>query len=248
MPTRFHAQLLLAPDMQVTMLVRVDGGGRAKIREITVASASVEGSITTSALRGLPLDSLLRAALDQATVKVKPRPDIDERAFQVPGDPDNQAWVSPTPAPTGRGKKVPQDRVARAAQVYLQALAAGSSAPGEVVAKVLGYSRATAARDIRAARNRKPPLLPPVGEHWEVPADASPPSRTGSTIPDTGTGRVSWMPHEEFVRRAEELGLRGPGPTGKRAADLTPVEREEMAARIRRAGTLPGAPLDEHPE
>lgn len=228
-PTRILASALIPePAIEISMFIQVDGGGRARVRQFEVVAGDLNTAVTTSLLRRLPVDALVREALNSATRTVRPRPDVNPHAFQVPGDPDNQAWVSRAPARTQRGKKVPEDRVARAARVYLRALREGSNAPAEVVAKELGYSRATAARDIRAARERNPPLLPPPGSQLAVDPAA------GEEFPAPGaTGRISWMPRDEYVRRAEELGLRGTGAAEAPAED---------------AVKHPGVPLDEGAE
>lgn len=219
-PTKIQAQLFIAdPPVRVDLYVHVDGSGRAHVRHFGVTSGDLGTPVTTRLLRRLPVDTLLREVLDRATVKATLRPDIAPRAFQVEGEPDNQAWVSGGPPPVGRGRDIPRDRVERAAQVYKDALRSGSKAPGEVVRVTLGYSRATAARDIRAARERG--LLPPLGQEGS--------STAGSAI--TGTGRITRMSADEVEAATRELGLQGPGPKGKRFADWTPEEMAELAAR-----------------
>lgn len=189
-PTLIQAVLFLAdPEVQVHMLIRVKPGGRAHVSELLLAPGDVTVPITTSMLRRIPVDALMRDALERATVKVKLRPDIHERAFQVPGDPDGQAWVTPEPAPLGRGREVPADRVVRAAETYKQALASGSSAPAEVVAATLGYSRATAARDIRAARKRG--LLAPLGEERALATESGWPAVGSASPGDLGSAEDS---------------------------------------------------------
>jgi hypothetical protein len=214
-PTLIEAQLFVAtPAVRVFMLIRIDGAGKPLVREFAITTNDVNASVSTTLLRQLPVDALVREALSRATVRIQPRPDMHERAFHVPGDADHEAWVSPEPAPTGRGKKVPQDRVARAAQVYLQALAAGSNAPAEVVASTLHYSRATAARDIRAARSRKPPLLPALGAEAEWLAEHS-----GENVinESSSTFRLSTEPEgiERAVAEALRLGLESGEPEGR---------------------------------
>lgn len=201
-PTLFRAFFLLSePPVQVHLKVRVDPAGRAKVDELAlVPNDMVGGAITTTVMRSVAVDALMRDALERAAVEIELRPDFGERAFQVPGDPTNSAWVSPDPAETAKGKRVSRDRVERAAQIYLDALRGGSHAPAEVVAKEMGYSRATAARDLRAARARK--LLPPPGQDGL--------SAEENAI--TGTGRITRMPMSDFVeartRIEEELGMR----------------------------------------
>lgn len=189
--------ILEEPPVQVHMKVRVDGSGRPRVEELSlVPNDALGGAITTTTMRGVAVDALMREALEHATIKVKMRPDVHALGFQVPGDPDDMVRVSPDPAASNKGTRVPRDRVERAAQIYFNALNAGSNAPAEVVAKELGYSRATAARDIRAARKRN--LLPPLGEESQ-PAVI------------TGTGTITRMPMAEFIEARtqieEELGM-----------------------------------------
>lgn len=171
-PTLFEVQLHLAdPELTVFMKVKVGAGGKALVREFGVSPKDLQATVTTRMLRKIPVDRLLRLSLDAVSMQVVGRPDIHPNAFQWKGDFEDRAWVSPPPA-EGRGREVSPDRVARAAEIYLQALAAGSRKPAEVVAEQLQYSRATAARDIRAARDRG--LLPPVG--GETQGKLTPPS------------------------------------------------------------------------
>lgn len=199
-PTRLSAVVVLnEPAVQVHLAVVVRDGGRAEVRELALAPSDGLTPILSSTLRRIPVDALLKVVLGRAAVTVKPRPEVDARAFQVPGEPDSTAWVSSHPVPQGRGRKVARDRVARAAEIYLEALAAGSKAPAEVVAAEMGYSRATAARDIRAARARKPPLLGPPGEAL-TPSE---PSNGAEAI--VSTGRITRMPMAEFISAREQI-------------------------------------------
>ncbi|MFK0217766.1 hypothetical protein ACIQWN_06165 [Streptomyces vinaceus] len=166
-PTRMQAVLHLAdPRIAVHLLVVVTPGGRALVKDIAITALGGDTSITTTLLRKVPVDFLLRAALESATVQTRDRPDIQRDAFQLEGAPDHVAWVSPSPPPSGRGREVPSERIERAAEAYQQSLASGSKSPAEDVAAVMGYSRATAARDLRSARQRG--LLPPVGDEKTV--------------------------------------------------------------------------------
>jgi hypothetical protein len=211
-PQRFRAIITLSdPPMQVHLGVVVRDGGRAEVHELALVSSDGVTPIQSSTLRRIPVDALLRVALERTTHKVRPRSDVDPRAFEVPGHPalpgnPRSAWISSQPPSLGRGRNAAHDRVAQAAQIYLDALAAGSHSPAEVVAERLGYSRATAARDLREARRRIPPLLPPAGE----------PAITNYSVPGAhsivGTGRRVSMPMSEFVSARtlieEELGMR----------------------------------------
>ncbi|MGW1796520.1 hypothetical protein ACWCQN_11035 [Streptomyces sp. NPDC001984] len=70
-------------------------------------------------------------------------------------------------------------------------MAEGSNAPTEAVAKVLGYSRPTAARDIRAARERG--LLPATAAMTAGSAEEPEKDSLGSQLPeDARAGRPVW--------------------------------------------------------
>ena len=154
-PTKFQAVLYLdEPPVEAHLVVVVRDGSSADVREVTLVQREQRTALSTSLLRRIPLDHLLRHALGKATLPIKPRADIHAGAFQLPGDPEHQAWVSPIPAGPGRGNQLPADRVARAAEIYRAAVSNGRRSPALDVATALGYSRATAARDIRAARER----------------------------------------------------------------------------------------------
>jgi hypothetical protein len=145
---------LAEPAVNVEMRIVVTPGGRASVKDFSVAARDQAAAVTTSTLRRLPVDYLLRTALVLVARATKDRSDIQRDAFQIDGDPEHVAWVSPAPPPSGRGREVPGERIARAAEAYQQALARGSKSPAEDVAAVMGYSRATAARDLRAAREQ----------------------------------------------------------------------------------------------
>ncbi|MFF4823125.1 hypothetical protein ACFY20_08820 [Streptomyces sp. NPDC001312] len=92
-------------------------------------------------------------------------------------------------------------------------MAEGSNAPTEAVAKALGYSRPTAARDIRAARERG--LLPATAA-MAAGSDDTPKSQLPE---EAGAGRPvwrsfedpqQWEPLDEWVANAGE-DVRHPG-------------------------------------
>ena len=226
-PTRILATVWTAePLLRLDFTVNVDWAGRGLVRELKILTDSPQAGISITLLRRIPVDTLMRFVMGEATRPVRMRPDISERAFQLVGQSDDFAWVSGPPADAGRGTGTPTDRVVQAAEAYKQAVASGSKAPAEYVSQALKYSRATAARDLRLARKRG--LLPESGK--------SKPTRDAAI---TGTGQISRMSAEEFNRAAEEMGLQGPGPKGKRLAEWTP---DEFAALVERLEARSGTP------
>jgi hypothetical protein len=153
-PEEFKARIsLFDSEMFVFMTIRVDPGGQARVIDLRVELAE-DGAdaITTTTLRRVLVDPMLRAALAVATKTVKERddvlPGVNPPVFQVEGDGgDENARVYWSP-PAGAN-----ERTAQAAEVYQQAVVSGSRAPTEAVAAAMGYSRAQAARYIRAARD-----------------------------------------------------------------------------------------------
>jgi len=143
LPSRLNARFVVAdPAVDVTMRILVDGSGRPVVGSLTIdCKPGVNVSITL--MRRLPVDAMMREALNRSAVQ-RPEP-------------------TPAEAPKyTRFRPVDEDRVKRVAEVYRLALAGGSIAPTEVVAATLGYSRATASRDVRRAR--KVGLIPPLAE------------------------------------------------------------------------------------
>ncbi|TKA11730.1 hypothetical protein [Actinacidiphila oryziradicis] len=236
-PSNIQALLHLdEPPVAVQMVITVDAGARAIIREFAVSPRERDVPISTSLLRRIPVDYLLRVALDRASVSVKRRPDIHEGAFQLRGDPEHQAWVSPAPPKPGRGHEASADRVQQAADVYKQALASGSRSPGMEVATAMGYSRATAARDIRLARERG---LLAAAESGESAAEAKLPPPSSDVLgpvwqrfgdPD------SWAPMDEVLAGPMGLPVVHPGITGAAAPDPVPdaSRRRDAEQRLRR--------------
>jgi hypothetical protein len=226
-PSRFDAQIhLLEPSLTVAMKIVVDLGGRALVREFAVSPTDRGSTVTTRLLRKIPIERLMRAALKKVTVPATSRPDIHPNAFQVPGDSDDQAWVSPEPKP-GRGREVSADRVARAAEIYRQALAAGSRAPGEAVAAQLNYSRATAARDIKAARERG--LLPAAGTPEATQGRLSPPSNDAvdpNPIWRRFDDPTRWASMQDVIDGPSGVPVFDPSKTGTSAPSPTPVPRD----------------------
>lgn len=137
--------------LTVRFQVRVDPGGTIRVARLAVdpAGSPAEGAVTSRALRGIRLDQLAREAVRQMEQPAAMREDVAPGAFQVPGDPAGQAWVSPVP---GR-RRAPRELAERAARIYTEAIAQGSRAPTLAVAHELGYSRSQASRILRAARD-----------------------------------------------------------------------------------------------
>ena len=151
-PARFLVEIaLVRPKLQVEMEVRTAPGSRPVVRELLV-KANADTRVTTSVLRRVLVDQLLRAAVDEAA---KPTsgvtvPDVAGHAFTA----DDGVWVGPLPQPLrGRGSNTANEKAERAAKIYNDAVSSGSKKPGEVVADAMHVSRSQAARYIRRARN-----------------------------------------------------------------------------------------------
>jgi hypothetical protein len=233
-PTRIVATLYTAdPLLKLDLSVQVDWAGRGIVRELNVLTDGPQTGISISLLRRIPVDTLMRFAMAQASVPIRLRPDIQAGAFQLQSEPENSptAWVSGGPLEPGRGRDTPPDRIARVAEIYKDAVANGSRSPVDMVVKMMGYSSATASRDLKEARKRG--LLPPAGaKGGRTPTSAI-----------AGSGRIERMSSDSFNRVAEEMGLQGSGPKGKRLAELTPDEFEEIV-RSARGTKHPGVPTD----
>lgn len=237
-PTRIEATLYTAdPLLKLDLYIQVDWAGRGIVREMNVLTDGPQTSVSISLLRRIPVDTLMRYAMAQASVPVRLRPDIHPTAFQLKTEPENSttAWVSGGPIEPGRGRDTPPDRIVRVAEIYKEAVANGSRSPVDMVIKMMGYSSATASRDLKEARKRG--LLPPAG------------TKGGRTPTPTivGTGRIERMSAEDFNRAAEELGLQGPGPKGKTLSQWTPADvaalAERFAAEVK--AKYPGATQEE---
>jgi hypothetical protein len=137
--------------LTVSFRVRVDPGGTIRVADLAIhpTASPAEGAITSRALRGIRLDQLAREAVRQLEQPASMREDVAPGAFQVAGDPSDQAWVSPVP---GR-RRAPRELAEQAARIYTEAVAKGSRAPTLAVAHELGYSRSQASRIVRAARD-----------------------------------------------------------------------------------------------
>jgi hypothetical protein len=173
-PARFTAAVQLAvPDLRVDVDILVTPGGLPTVQRLTVW-ASPTTALTSSSLRQVLLDPVVRAAVAAASGPTTERPDLMPGAFQVKGDPEGQAWVS---APAGA-----DDRVRQVARLYNEALSAGSKAPALDVSETVHISRSQVARYIRKARDLG--LIPPVGEVFRPVPAAAPQPPAGK--PDPG--------------------------------------------------------------
>lgn len=159
-PRRFEAHFVLTePDASVTIEVFVG----ADLRPVVIGlrmRANAQTPITTSGLRRVLIDQMVVRAMEKATVPASVR---EEWLASLPAE-------FRTPAPTASdnpaasaaaNKRGRADADARAAaEIYLEALATGSKAPGVAVANRMNRSRAQVARYIRRARELG--LLPPL--------------------------------------------------------------------------------------
>lgn len=165
-PSLFAAEIDVAElPFSVTVTVVIGFGGEALAKRIE-AVASDAGSITTSALRKVLVDQLVKAAVDEAsfpvTMEARGTGSLSsgssaDASFVIDGpglfgEPGPITYVQPDALPiTGRQQRL-DERARLAASIFLQAVATGSRAPSDAVAKEMGYSRSQAARYIKHAR------------------------------------------------------------------------------------------------
>lgn len=151
-PSRFEASFqLVSPEATVTIEVFVGADLRPAVIEMNIRS-KVRTPITTSMLRNVLVDQLLQAALEEATVPSSVR---DEWLATMPPGIADTASRTRTTVPPSSGERVrdnAEEDARTAAQIYKEALAAGSRAPAMAVAHTMNRSRAQVARYIRRAR------------------------------------------------------------------------------------------------
>jgi hypothetical protein len=162
-PSRFTAVArLVEPPVHVSLWAVADNDGYGHVRvwrlEIENAEAMSAGSITTSRLRELLVDQLVKRAVKELEVPWTARPEHGEDAFEIPGD--SEATVRVGLPPAGERRALPDVSVDEAATIYNDAVHAGNRAPTLAVARELDYSRSHASRLIREARRRG--LIPAV--------------------------------------------------------------------------------------
>lgn len=150
-PVSFEAHFQLGePPAAVRIEVFVTPDHGPVVLELGIRSNTAT-PVTTSMLRQVPVDQLLREAMTAAAVPASVR----------------EEWLASLPSGTTAttaepGVNTPADHDAHtAAQIYSEAVASGSKAPAVVVGHRMGRSRAQAARYIRRARELG--LLPPLG-------------------------------------------------------------------------------------
>jgi hypothetical protein len=140
-PAWFGASIALEkPRAAVMIEVFVGADLRPYVSELTIR-ANVQTPITTSVLRQILVDQLLREAMAKASVPAA----------------EMEAWLATLPAAARAPGENPsfgraEEDARRAAAIYAEAVAAGSRAPAAAVATVMNRSRSQAARYIRNAR------------------------------------------------------------------------------------------------
>lgn len=150
-PVSFEAYFQLGePPAAVRIEVFVTPGLGPVVLELGIRSNTAM-PVTTSVLRQVPVDQLLREAMAAAVVPVSVR----------------EEWLATLPpgmtamAPESGAQTQADLDAHTAAQIYAEAVASGSRAPAVVVGNTMGRSRAQAARYLRRARELG--LLPPLG-------------------------------------------------------------------------------------
>jgi len=159
-PTHFQANFVLSePEVAMQIEVMVGADRRPVVIEATVRG-KVKAPITTSVMRQVLIDQLVRAAMVEATVPASVR----ERwlASLPPGvQPVDRGQAEPVPSAEQRTRGQADHDARLAAQIYNEAVASGDRAPGLAVAAAMNRSRTQVSRYIRRARDMG--LLPPLG-------------------------------------------------------------------------------------
>jgi hypothetical protein len=158
-PTRFQANFALSePESSVKIEVVVGADLRPIVLEVAVRGKATT-PITTSVMRQVLVDQLLRTAMDKATVPSSVREEW--LATLPPGvHPVDRSQADPVPTADQRLRSQADDDAQRAAQIYSEAVASGNRAPGLAVATAMKRSRTQVSRYIRRARDLG--LLPPL--------------------------------------------------------------------------------------
>ena len=169
---KFFVRLTVATTTGKPIVTQLDvtPGWREKDGSVT---GGAEG-VTTTNLRQLLIDRLVRTALDAVR---RPVEWVDEEgvrrlimsgfsreeaialnraSYRVPGaTPPGVLRIDGGPARlTGRGGQTPLDRIQKAAELYRLAVERGSAAPVKEVGIALGYSTSQASRYLKTARER----------------------------------------------------------------------------------------------
>jgi len=131
--------------------VRTTSGRRPEVTSLTleIRNVSTSGSITTEALRQVPVSAALKLALAGAT---KPVLDQGDGTFAFPDDPSGAVWGADHVARPVRGTPMSQEFLQLVAATYRAAVASGSRSPVEDLRVQLGASRSTAGRWVVRAR------------------------------------------------------------------------------------------------
>ena len=184
-PARFTAWAELRnPDVLVALTIVLEVGAVPVIEELVIQPGPKKTPVTGTVLRGILLDQIVPATIAAAGKPVTGRPDVAPGAYQFDGmSNEGQAWVSATPGA--------DERVQRVAQIYREALSAGSRAPAAVAAEEMNLSRAQIARYIRKAREAR--MLPPVNDvvKGQATALAGPAPEPGAEHPEVRLRRLT---------------------------------------------------------
>lgn len=122
----------IMPAAAIVLHCAVAENGNINVQTATIMPTGNNPSVTTSVLRQVLVDHLVRAAVDRIS-----------RRVDMPGSP-----VNPLPHYVRAGR---DSRIREAAQAYRNALAQNSPAPVYEVGLSLGYSHSQASRYVRDA-------------------------------------------------------------------------------------------------
>lgn len=174
-PARFSLIFELSEPPLVVRITIVMEGTKPSVRHLEITRGHLEygedpsvtrvveddGAITTTVLRQVLIDQLVRAALEKVRWPKKLVSETRQTILtRLPAEVAEEAYrILESSAP---GRPATKTRIAQAADAYKKAVAAGSKAPQKEVALAMGFSTSQVSRYLKSARENG--LLDPESE------------------------------------------------------------------------------------